>query len=1096
LLKTDKMGTKLTTMLTRLLQYAVLVILLTASSLYASEPVELVIADSSYFRIFDDSTMTYLFGKTHQVHLKQGKSDIKADSVFFSSEGNYWFMGSVRFADSLRTIYTNLLVYEQSKDIFTAVGQNRLIDLGDMIYLTGDSVTYDNRSNALMVTGGPYLAFNYGDELRMIEVRSDSLKYYSNEKYAEAFSNVEITKGSLLANCGRALLVPESNQLTLTENPLAYQRDNTVQGDSMAIYLVDDLLDHIDVVENAQAVYRQESTKADSAVIESTLKAKKITFLFVDEELQTIQSAGNSYSEYIPAANDSISSGRNIASGDSIKLHFDKRKLTEVEIITSCEGKFFSSVQTDSTGNIIDEDTISYKADRLKYFIGKSDINLFGSGQVKHEQVTLEADTILYNTNTKIMRARSFWSYGVEGDSVFHPVILKDAKDVIHGERMSYNVDTQRGKIKEADTELENAYYHGNIIRKQDEDVLFVDGGRYTTCELHDPHFHFYSSNMKLITDDRVVARPITLYIDRIPIFYLPYFVFSIKKDRHSGFLPFQIGNLERGSRFVNRLGYYWALSEYYDLETSINYNDAVGVTFNAGVRYKLRYKFNGSVRGSYARDISHTFDGPVKRNRWKLDLSHRHTLSETASLNGSGNFVSDASYVTDISTNLDERLNRSLRSTLSFSKRWGRISFNAVVKGTRELDNDRTTYNLPDLSFSMPSRQIFTSEKDEDKRWYQNLYLSYNTKSTNFVSNSLASDSSETRKHYSSVKHSMSLSMPLTVMTYLTLSPSATIQENWFYIFDTDQSFDKDLMSETGLRRGAYTFSLSTSTKIYGLFRPPIRSMVGLRHVVTPSMSFSYRPKSDRHQEEASFAGIGSGGSESQSVNLSLGNLFQIKYKSGDTEKKLDLFTLNFTTSYNFKSTSFKWSRLRTTMRSSTIPHLTFTLTASHDLYNQESGKLDIVGAHLTNLSVQTNFSLNGQITLPGSQLSGTDSKNPSDQKAGKYPWRVSIGHRYTESRSTSGSSITHWLTTSSNFNLTPNWKVSFSQNYDIKGKELTERRFEFYRDLHCWEAAFVWIPNGSRKGYYFRISVKQLPDIKFEKSESGIRGAFLDNF
>jgi len=1083
------------------MRFVIILLTMAACGLMAEEPIFLENADSSAFRILDDSTMTYLYGIANQVHLRQGQSDIKADSVFFSSNGHYRFMGDVKFSDSMRTLTTGLMSYNQAEDIFRASGLTHLYDFGERIRLSGRDVRFDNENQILIVTDSPFIAFNFDDLRRMIEVRCDSLMYYSDKKYAEAFGNVEIIKGYLQALCGEAVLLPDSNKLILTEEPRAYQRDNTVFGDSMTIFLVDDLIDRIDVPGNAEAVYKQKTEEDDSLFTESRLDSKKITFLFEDEELTDIISAGNSYSEYIPVANDTLASGRNIASGDSIKLHFDRRRLTDVEIITSCEGKFFSTTKKDSAGNVIQEDTINYKADRLKYIIGENQIDLFGAAQVQHHTVTLESEKIFFNTESKILRAYSVWETTNISDSLLHLVVLRDGSDEIFGERMTYNVNTRRGKIKEADTEMEKAFYYGKIIRKEGEDILLVDGGKYIPCEYKDANFYFYSKNMKLIEGDRVIARPIVLYIEKIPVFYLPYFVFSIKKQRHSGFLPFQIGNFERGSRFVNNLGYYWALSDYYDLQTSIDYNDEVGLTFNAGFKYALRYKFSGSISGKYSRETSYSESGESKGKRWQLNMSHKQTLSETASLNGSGSFVSDAEYVTDISTDPDERLNRSLRSQLNFRKRWGRTSLSAVVEGTKNLDTDNTTYKLPNLSLSLPSRQIFASDEREaeDKRWYETLYLSYGVSSSNYISNSTISDTVKTSRHYSNIRHSMSLSMPLTVLSYLTLSPAASIKENWFYIFDTDQSRDRGLMTETGLRQGAYTFSLNANTTIYGMFRPPINGLMGLRHVVTPSLSFSYRPKSERHGDEASFAGVGGSSSESRTLSWSLGNLFQIKYKQGEQEKKLDLFTLSFSSGYNFKSESYKWSNLNSSLRSSTIPHLTFTASASHDLYNRQTGKLDLLGAHLTSLSLSTSFNYSGKMKLAGGEKPPCEDCDRTGVPLGQgseYPWRISIGHRYSESRGSGYTSITHWITTSSGFNLTPNWKVSFTQNYDIKGKELTDRSLQFYRDMRCWEAVFYWIPNGSRKGYYFRIGLKQIPDIKFEKSESGIRGALQDMF
>jgi hypothetical protein len=538
----------------RLFSFGIILTIISTCSLYAQDD-EIILehADSSRTFIYSDSMVTYFYGN---VHFRKGNAEIFADSVFFSTAGNYRFMGNIRFADSTKIINTDLLLYSEETDIFRAFGSSRLIDLGENITLDGDSVYFDNETNILTVTGDPHIIFNNSDPRKMINVNCDSLVFYSEDNYGEAYDSVKITKGSLIAYCGKALLMPDSNYLSLVENPRAYQNQNTVFGDSMSIYLENDLLDYIDVLNNAEAVYKQASKTSDTLFTESQLNAKKITFLFEDEELTQIQSAGNSYSEYIPVAGDSIAAGRNIASGDSIKLFFDNRNLNEVEIIASVEGKYYSSAEYDTAGTLISEDTIIYNSNRLIYKIEDQVINLYDSARVVHETVTLEADTIRYGTESKIVRAQSFWEVSPDGDSTFHPVVLSDRTDVIYGERLAYNVDTRRGKIKESDTQLEDAYYHGNIIRKEDEDVLVVDGGRYTTCELDDPHFHFYSDDMKLMTDDRVIAKPVVLYIDKIPVFYLPYFVFSIKKDRHSGFLPFQIGNFERGSRFVHRLGY------------------------------------------------------------------------------------------------------------------------------------------------------------------------------------------------------------------------------------------------------------------------------------------------------------------------------------------------------------------------------------------------------------------------------------------------------------------------------------------------------------------------------------------------------------
>ena len=105
----------------------------------------------------------------------------------------------------------------------------------------------------------------------------------------------------------------------------------------------------------------------------------------------------------------------------------------------------------------------------------------------------------------------------------------------------------------------------------------------------------------------------------------------------------------------------------------------------------------------------------------------------------------------------------------------------------------------------------------------------------------------------------------------------------------------------------------------------------------------------------------------------------------------------------------------------------------------------------------------------------------------------RFGISQRYSESRGATYTSISHWIDFNLQFSPSRNWRIKYSQNYNLRLKESTSKVIEIYRDLHCWEGSFSWIPTGSRKGYYFKINAKLLPDLKFEKSESGIRDALF---
>ena len=72
--------------------------------------------------------------------------------------------------------------------------------------------------------------------------------------------------------------------------------------------------------------------------------------------------------------------------------------------------------------------------------------------------------------------------------------------------------------------------------------------------------------------------------------------------------------------------------------------------------------------------------------------------------------------------------------------------------------------------------------------------------------------------------------------------------------------------------------------------------------------------------------------------------------------------------------------------------------------------------------------------------------------------------------------------------FNLTAHWRIDYTGRYDVVERKFVSQRIEFYRDLHCWEARFVWEPTGIREGYYVRVNIKAIPEIKLERAK-GLR-------
>ncbi len=1026
------------------------------------------------------------------VRFVKDSSDLSSDyAILYEAQQFVRLLGNVRIRQPQQTLAADSVHFDQKTEITKAWGQVVVEDQNRHVRVSGTQGIFRERDEAMFMTGAPELIVDY--ELQRIPtiINADTIQFFAQSDQVIAISNVRIKQGSLNAESDSAEVSSSGEEIALFGNVRASQHNSELTGKQMIVKSQEKNLEKIEVYGGGEAIFRQlaqTSFENDSLIYnESRLTADRIDFFFANDLLHLIKAQGNSWTYYTPAPEDTTSNGTNVASGDSTTLLFINSELSEVKVVTSAEGTYMNPVGFDSTGTVAVIDTIAYKADRIHFQIAERLIRLEQTAQVKQQTITLDAHKINYDLNTKIVYAYA------EPDTIpgkFRPLTLTDRAEAITGEELVYNLNDRRGKIKKSRTKLEQAYYSSNVLRKEEEDELLVRDGTYTTCENDDPHFHFESSNMKLVTNDKVFARPVVLYIESLPVLALPYFVFSIKKERHSGFLPLQFGNFERGSRFVNNVGYYWAASDYWDLKTSMDISD-IGLKFNSGVRYALRYKLAGSVSASYARETVYSGINRGRRTRGQLTFAHSHTIDPTLTMSGSGTFVSDKSYFTDFSTDLSERLDRQLRSQFSISKRWESASFTAAVDQTKDLDNNAHSERLPSLRFSRPQRPMFgTPIKALDKRWYHDIYISYDNSLVNSRSKSVLSNGVATRKKFAAFDQSLRFNAPLKAGGIFTVSPSVSLRDDWYYLPYSDQADSLNLRTNSLHSRQTWNAAIGLSTNLYGTVAPNVLAITGLRHVITPSASFNYQPEINRNKQYAAFTGFGSSGGKSKNVSFRLANQFQMKYLKDEKEQKVTFLNYDVSASYDFVRDERRWSDVSSSLRAPTVKNLTLQVTMTHDLYNPTTGELRWWSPYLKSISINTGYS--GSFGIPVGKYSDQVNEETGASVSSRLV-QYTISQRYTETRTLTRTTISNWVDFAAQFSITKNWRISYRQNYNVRERESTEKVVELHRDLHCWEGSFTWIPDGSRQGYYFKLSVKQLPDIKFEKSESGIRDALF---
>ncbi len=1118
---------------------------------------------------------------------------ILSDSLeWYQEQGIVYFFGNVEAYDSVQHIWANKVSYFNDDSVVFAYGNVVLIQSKDSIRAEAQVVEFNRRDKTVYMENDPWLYLNYPDLKNLVKITADYLVFYNDEQNGMAIDNVIIEHTDTRATCGCAEMFRTDNRLFLMDEPVAIRDSSQITGNYMDIKFGEGKVELIKVFEEAYAYFIEASDSGTGDFAgESNLSGGEITFYFDADEIRKISATGAAQSEYMPASDDTTGAGKNFVSGDSIYIYVENKKISKAEVIGGAEGiyvterkvkqdpgkrdslavgedapcdtctsvilteeEFREREQMADSGLMADsaavldsllevanapvvEDSILYKGQLIEFFAPERIIRITEQANVRQEEVVLNAHTVDYDIPNRLIIASAKID-STDSLPTIEPLGLKDGGEEIFGTHLIFNVDTKKGLIEDAATLFENTHYRGDDLFKEEEKVFYVEDGVLIPCDKPNPNFHFHAKWMKVIKDERVIARPVTLYIHKLPVAYIPYYVFPLQRGRHSGILPIKLGNFERGNRFFGNLGYYWAASEYWDLEGSLDFYENVSVTLNGLFRYNKRYAYSGYVRGTFTRESEEFAFEDRRSDKWTLSGSHSQTLPFDIKFGATGTYISDKDYYTDYSTNQDERLNRNIRSQASFSKIFGWGSLSLGFTHQDNLDTDSKSSTLPSGRFSVKSFNPFGSGKTVDgkleKEWYNQFSVSYSSNFSVFMSNNketadttysftdptgtvtTISDTTitESKKRFQYLNHSLSVSSPQNILTYFTFTPNVRLWETWYYVPETNLSREAGLDGSKLYRRGAVSAGVSTRTNLYGTFNINKFGLGAIRHVLTPLVGFTWAPDVVKNDDVKAYVGAGGGGSRLMALTMSATNLIQAKIVRNEEEKKLDLLNISSGTSYNFEGTGQKFSDLRTSISSRAIQKINISGSLTHSLYDENDELIwwrPTLNSFTLNSSFQARGSVSDDYTRTGLETGRDYDKEIADTTGGfpspnlpgersaetssKTNWNLNVSHSYSELYS--GGSITsrsHFINLTFNVNLTRNWKLKYSQRYDFVKHSTIDKVIDLHRSLNCWEGHFYWIPNGSRKGFYFKVFLIGIPDLKVEKSESGLRGALFN--
>lgn len=626
-------------------------------------------------------------------------------------------------------------------------------------------------------------------------------------------------------------------------------------------------------------------------------------------------------------------------------------------------------------GGGLDQIVSGKNTDSLHYDVRNKLVYIYNQGDVKYENMSLQADFMRIDLNTK-----EIYAYGkpdsVDGEAVnTHPVFNENNTSYTM-DTVTYNFASKKALIKGVATQEGDGWLVGGRIKKMEDNTAHMQSVMYTTCDHTDcPHFYLAMTRAKVIPGKKIITGPAYLVMEDVPIYFLgiPEGFFPVNLGPKSGLLMPSYG--EDGARgfFLRGLGYYFILGQHMDLAIQGGIYTLGSWEVSASSRYNKRYKFSGN----FAFDFSSVKTGDkgepdyIKQNNFKFTWTHSQdpkanpgsTFSASVNLSSSG-------YSKYSATTLNDILSTQTNSSISYSKSWSgtplSLSMNMAV--SQNSQTQAISVTLPSVVFNVSRVYPFKRKEAVGKqRWYEKISFTYTGKLTNTVTTTENKIfSKETLQNMKNgIEHSLPVSAQFTLFKYINITPQFNYTERWYFKRQMQQwnpetnTIDK-LDPEYGFYRiYNYNASVSASTTVYGMweFKKKTSKVQAVRHTLTPSIGFSYAPNFGKQKygyyktvqadslggytvyspyADNSYGVPGTG--ESASLNFSLSQTLEMKVLSKrDTSgvKKIKLIDqLSISGSYNFLADSLRLSNLPISLRTTIYGNFGINLSATLDPY------------------------------------------------------------------------------------------------------------------------------------------------------------------
>ena len=344
---------------------------------------------------------------------------------------------------------------------------------------------------------------------------------------------------------------------------------------------------------------------------------------------------------------------------------------------------------------------------------------LYGSSKVNYGNIELTASIISMNMDSSVVHASG--SIDTTGVVTGLPIFM-DGGTPYESDRMSYNFKTKKGFINNVYTQQGDGFLMGGKAKKDSSNVFYSQDGMYTTCDAEHPHFYIKLTRAKVRPKKDVVSGPLYLVVEDVPLpLALPFGYFPFTDSYSSGFIMPSYGDESERGFYLRDGGYYFAISDKFDLRLTGEIFTKGSWGVNAASTYARRYKFSGNVSLNYLVTKSGERGLPdysVGKN-FRVQWSHRQDAKAMPNTNFSAsvNFATSAYERANLTSLYNPTLSsQSVRtSSINFSHTFPNIglSLSATMNLSQNVQDSTLALTLPTLNVSLAKKYPFLKIAD-----------------------------------------------------------------------------------------------------------------------------------------------------------------------------------------------------------------------------------------------------------------------------------------------------------------------------------------------------------------------------------------------